>query len=142
MWTRPDCHVSGMAKGCNVGALRQLVAHPPYSSGGGGQASGMECDVVAAVCMSAVHWVSCSRLIVVQTEVGRRSLYIYICIHICAVMCTNIHIYMCIEDAFHRNPPPILQHRSLQPARTPPDSTEGTPALQTLRTPALVRRGA
>ena len=127
MWTRPDCHVSGMAKGCNVGALRQPVAHPPYSSGGGGQASGMECDVVAAVCMSAVHWVSCSRLIVVQTEVGRRSLYIYICIHICAVMCTNIHICMFIEDAVHRNPPPLLQHPSLQPARTPLDPPEGAP---------------
>ena len=66
LWRRgvgkwPDCHVSdalsaaGLAKGCTVGALRQPVAHPPYSSGGGGQASGLECDVVAVVCMSAVY---------------------------------------------------------------------------------------
>ena len=66
----------------------------------------------------------------------------YVCIHICAIVCTHIQIYMSIEDAVHRNPPPLLQHRSLQPALTPPDSIEGTPALQTLRTPALVRRGA
>ena len=58
MWTRPDCHVSGMAKGCNVGALRQPVAHPPYSSGGGGQAVGVW-NVV--VCMSAVSWLDVSR---------------------------------------------------------------------------------
>ena len=36
MWTRPDRHVSGMAKGCNVGAFRQPVAHPltPPAEGG------------------------------------------------------------------------------------------------------------
>ena len=83
MWTRPDCHVSGMAKGCNVGALRQPVAHPPYSSGGGGQASGLECDVIAVVCMSAVHWMSCSRLIIVETEVGRCALNVMQQAHYC-----------------------------------------------------------
>ena len=60
MRTRPDCHVSGMAKGCNVGALRQPVAHPPYSFGGGGQAGGVECNVVVVVRnyvgSGAIHW--------------------------------------------------------------------------------------
>ena len=43
----------------------------------------VKCDVVAVVCMSAVHWVSWSRVGIVETEVGMCALNVMQQAHYC-----------------------------------------------------------
>ena len=89
MWTRPDCHVTGMAKGC-------MSCEAPFATlwptprllwrREAGQWFGMYV-VEVVVCMSAAGWLWCNRLVVMQQKMQAGiHMYIHICTHKCICM--------------------------------------------------------